>query len=141
MNYFGHLLCLFWTATQSSPTQWDLALSCTFGAFSLAPPIPAFVDKCVGVQGYKGSLFLSSITQPYHLLAHPPNPWGSVPAAKSFRQGCGDKSVLFYSIIGHLATSLHTIWAHFLDKSNKRHWLAGSDVRPSLLPHRQPRCC
>ena len=79
------------------------------------------------------SLIICSPTHPTH--------GGQSQLQKVFRQGCGDKSVLFYSIIGHLATSLHTIWAHFLDKSNKRHWLAGSDVRPSLLPHRQPRCC
>ena len=56
---FGHLLCLCWTTLQSSPTQWALAPSSTFGAFSLAPLFLAFVGKCVGVQGYKGSYFLS----------------------------------------------------------------------------------
>ena len=56
---FGHLLCLCWTTLQSSPTQWVLAPSGTFGAFPLAPLFLAFVGKCVGVQGYKGSYFLS----------------------------------------------------------------------------------
>ena len=63
MYVFLLLLCWVNKCFQFNSIQFS-----TFGAFSLAPLILALVGKCVGVQGYKGSLFLSSITQPYHLL-------------------------------------------------------------------------
>ena len=142
MVNFGHLLCLCWTTLQSSPTQWVLAPSGTFGAFPLAPLFLAFVGKCVGVQGYKGSFFLSFYHPALSFARPPTHPIGVSPTCKKiFGRGVGTSLSSFYSIIGHLAPFLHTICSHFHDKSNKRHWLTGSDVRPPLLPHRQPRCC
>ena len=138
----GHLLLPFLDCRAVLAHAAGLALNHPFGAFSLAPLSFAVVGNCVGVQEYKGSFFLS-FSQPALSFSCPPtHPTGVSPTCKNFfGRGVGTSLSSFDSKIGHLAPFLHTFWSPFHDKSNKRHWLTGSDVRPSLLPHRQPRCC
>ena len=137
---------------------------CSYNSISASPP-SVLQDSCQSVcqlkhpQNISLVAFLKSLPVPllgqYLVLSHLANAgrcyfWAHKAVSSStcwvgnlwaLLGGVGTSLSSFDSKIGHLAPFLHTICSHFHDKSNKRHWLTGSDVRPPLLPHRQPRCC